>query len=117
MSEQKACCAHIVVRYMPRLNPSGSVTSEWKCSACGVPFVPAAEYDALRAVLDIEAKAREGREELLQENERLREALTLARELLSWWQGERGDDIHASVMEKCDAALAAVKTQETSHHE
>lgn len=74
MSEQKACCAHIVVRYMPRLNPSGSVTSEWKCSACGVPFVPAAEYDALRAVLDIEAKAREGREELLQENERLRRA-------------------------------------------
>jgi hypothetical protein len=39
----------------------------------------------------------------------LYEALKNARELLSWWQGERGDSIHAGVMELADAALAKVE--------
>ena len=33
-------------------------------------------------------------------------ALKETRELLSWWQGERGDSIHAAVMEHADAAIA-----------
>jgi hypothetical protein len=36
-------------------------------------------------------------------------ALIDARELLSWWQGERGDDIHAAVMEMVDAAIREAK--------
>jgi hypothetical protein len=39
----------------------------------------------------------------------LYEALKNARELLSWWQGERGDSIHAGVMELADAAIAKVE--------
>jgi hypothetical protein len=37
--------------------------------------------------------------------EELERALGDARELLSWWQGERGDSIHAAVMERIDALL------------
>ena len=40
----------------------------------------------------------------------LRGLLRDARELLSWWQGERGDSIHSALMVRLDAAIAAAKT-------
>ena len=39
--------------------------------------------------------------------ERAVELLREARELLSWWQGERGDSIHAALMERIDHFLAS----------
>lgn len=42
-NEEVAACAHIVVRYNPRKNSDGTMSSRWSCSDCDHEFIPKSE--------------------------------------------------------------------------
>lgn len=47
-NEEAAACACIVVRYNPRDNGDGTLSSRWSCDLCGREFIPKSESWIMR---------------------------------------------------------------------
>ena len=60
MSDERGCCAHLIVEWETKDNADGSTTGWWECRDCGVKFVPEplAKYMASAANQRAEAAER-----------------------------------------------------------